>query len=213
MIQKIKNFLNIGSPIKEHSIGDLTFAFKDDDGNKYYSFPTTIKFPLERHAKRNDIAMWMSAGLTATELHSLVNVAIQELENLVTGKKGSLPKASAALSQILLRSDLVLHHELMYQWIAVHYVRQDEPLYTVSDIIMDEKITAFRKMVAGGRLLDFFQLPELTNICNTIGMSSIEFQQSWKESEMEMLILNQKIKYLTSELKSLKKEKTSTIPL
>ena len=213
MIQRIKNLLGIGAPTKEHSIGDLEFIFKDQDGHKYYRFPTTVKFPLERHAKRADIATWMSAGLTSTELHKLVAVAIDELENMAAQKKGSLINASAALHQILLRSNMVLHHELMYQWFAVHYVRQDEPLYTVSDSIMDEKIEAFRKMVAGGRLLDFFQLPEVMNIANTIGMSKDEFQQSWKDSQTEMKVLNRKIEYLTSVLKSPKKEKISTIPL
>jgi len=194
-----------------HQFKDLEFGFKDLDGRIYHRFPTTVQFPLERHAKRADIASWMSAGLTANELKSLVGIAIAELENLVAGKKGSLVRASAAMNQILVRDNMVIHHELMYQWIAVHYVRDDENLYTVSDNIMDEKIEAFKKMVEGGQLLDFFQLPELKNICNTIGLSSEEFQQYWSESMTQMRIMNQKLKYLTSELKSQQKKKTPTV--
>jgi len=189
---------------------DLEVGFKDLDGHTYHRFPANIQFPLERHAKRADIASWMSAGLTSTELKSLVGVAITELENLVAGKKGSLVRASAAMNQILVRDNMVIHHELMYQWIAVHYVREDENLFSVSDNIMDEKIESFKKMVAGGQLLDFFQLPELKNICNTIGLSSEEFLQSWSESMTQMRIMNQKLKYLTSEQKSQQKKKTPT---
>lgn len=198
------------SPTKENSFNDLEKGFLDLDGKEYRRFPASVKFPLERHAKRCDIATWMSAGMTNNELKKLVNVAITELENMVAGKKGSLVNAAAAMHQILLRKNMVIHHELMYQWIAVHYVREDENLYTVSDTIMDEKIEAFKKMVEGGLLLDFFQLPELNNICNTIGLSSEEFQTSWAESVTQMRLMNQKIKFLTSEQKSQAKKKTPT---
>lgn len=195
----------------ELSVGDLTYAFTDDDGNKYYGFPSSVAFPLERHAKRSDIIMWMSAGLTSDELHKLLDVAEAAFEEFASGTKGSLAIAGAALKQIRMRADLVIHHSLLYQWIAVHYVRKDESLFTINNAVMDEKIASFEKMVAGGRLLDFFHLPELMNICNTIGMSSSEYQQSWNDSETELITLNRKLKYLTSELKSHKKEKISTI--
>jgi hypothetical protein len=86
----------------------------------------------------------------------------------------------------------------MYQFIAIHYIREGEDLYKVNDTVMDQKIEAFKAMVAGGRLLDFFHLPELRNICNTIGLSSEEFQSLWSESMAEMKILKQKILFLKS---------------
>lgn len=198
--------------LTERTIKDMEYAFKDLDGNEYYRFPPTTAFPLARHAKRGEIIAWMSAGLTASELHSLLDLADKELENMVMGKTGSLAKVGAIHSQIRMRKDLVIHTELMYQFIGVHYLLKDEPLYTVSDEIMDLKIESFKKMVAGGLLLDFFQLPELNNICNTIGLSRDEFQQAWIESEVEMKLMNQKIKYLTSESRLHKREKTSKIP-
>lgn len=199
-------------PRPELTLSDLEFGFKDLDGNTYRRFPPTVKFPLERHSKRADIVQWMSAGLTNTELKKLIGIAETNLESLVLGKKGSLVTVGAVLHQIKTRETLVIHHELMYQFIAVHYVIEGENLFTVEDHIMDKKIEAFKKMVAGGLLLDFFHLPELKNICNTIGLSQEEFLESWTESVTQMRLMNQKIKYLTSASKSPPKEKTPTIP-
>jgi hypothetical protein len=120
------------------------------------------------------------------------------LESLVRGEKGSLSRAAAAIMEAKNRQGLALHHELMYQFIAVHYVREDENINITTDHMTDKKVEAFKKMVAGGRLLDFFQLPEVTNICNTIGLSSEEFQTLWAESIAQMKVLNQKINYLKS---------------
>lgn len=188
---------------------DLEFGFKDDDGNILRRFPSTIDFPLDRHARRSDIITWMSAGLTNKELNDLTDVAIAELENLAAGRKGSLVKAAAAMHEIRNRSTLALHHELMYQFIAIHYIREGEDPYRVNDSIMDQKIESFQKMVAGGRLMDFFHLPELRNICNIIGLSSEEFQSLWSESMVQMKVLNQKLKYLKSMTETTNADKIS----
>jgi uncharacterized protein YggL (DUF469 family) len=150
----------------------------------------------------------MAAGLTNTELRKLTDVAITELENLASGKKGSIVTAAAAIHEIRNRETLALHHELIYKFIAVHYVREDENVHEVVDHVMDEKITAFKEMVAGGRLMDFFHLPELKNICNTIGLSPEEFQQSWSESVAQMRVLNQKMMYFKSLSKTTSEDKT-----
>lgn len=191
--------------------GKFPYGFDDLDGRVYRPFPPNEQFPLERFAKSADIIGWMSAGLTGAELAELIEAGELELENMVKGKPGSLSKIGAIFSQIKMRRTLSVHHELMYQFIAVHYLREDEPIYTISDEIMNEKILAFKKMVAGGRLLDFFHLPELNNICNTIGLSKEEFEQSWSESITEQRLMKQKIQYLTSVSKSQKNGKTSQV--
>lgn len=188
----------------------LDMTFTDMEGMNYYRFPDFMAFPLERHARRAQITQWMASGLTNTELKSLIEIAETELENLVAGKKGALSKVGAVLNQIKMREELVLHHELIYQYIAVHYIREDENPYTVDDMIMDAKIGSFKRMVAGGRLLDFFQLKELKRINETIGLSREEFQELWNASIQEQKILQQKMQYLISKLKSEKGTKTTT---
>ena len=195
-----------------HIASDLEYRFKDDKGRSYYEVGKVMKFPLERHSHRAQISQWMSSGLTSQELDKLLDAAEAQLEALVAGKKGSLAKAGAALHEIRTRKELVIHPDLMMQYIAVHLIREDESPYTVDLSIMDDKIASFRKMIAGGRLLDFFPLDCLTALNAHTNLSREEFQESWNESQMELKMLNQKIQYLKSNLKSENPLKTSTNP-
>lgn len=195
-------------PLKAHN---LEYRFKDNDGKSYYEFPSVMDFPIERHSHRAQVAQWMSSGLTSAELDKLLDVAELQLESLVAGKKGSLARAGAALHEIRNRKNLVIHTDLMMQYIAVHLIREDEDPYTVDLSVMDQKIEAFRKMIAGGRLLDFFQLNCITALNAHMKLSSEEFQQSWTDSQMELKLLNQKIQYLKSNLKSESGSKTSIV--
>lgn len=181
---------------------NLEFRFKDNDGVSYYEVGSVMKFPLERHTHRAQIAQWMSASLTSTELDKLLDVADEQLEALVAGKKGSLSRVGAVLNEIRNRKNMVLHPDLMMQYIAVHLVREDENPFTVDLNVMDQKIESFRKMIAGGRLLDFFHMDCLNALNAHTNLSKEEFQKFWIESQMELKTLNKKIEYLKSNLKS-----------
>lgn len=181
---------------------NLEYRFKDEQGKSYFEVGSVMKLPLERHSQRAQISQWMSSGLTSQELDKLLDVAEAQLEALVAGKKGSLARVGAALHEIRNRKNMVIHSDLMMQYIAVHLIREDEDPYTVNLAIMDEKIEAFRKMIAGGRLLDFFPLDCLTALNAHTKLSKEEFQTFWQDSQMELKMLNQKIQYLKSNLKS-----------
>lgn len=188
----------------------LEFKFKDNEGLSYYEVGNVMSFPLERHSKRAEIVQWMSAGLTSQELDKLLDIADEQLESLVAGKKGSLAKVGAILNELRTRKNLVIHHDLMLQYIAVHLIREDEDIYTIDLSLMDEKIEAFKRMIAGGRLLDFFQLNCIKSMNDHMNLSKEEFQMFWQESQTELKILNQKMLFLKSNLKSAVEGKTTT---
>lgn len=193
-----------------HKAKDLDFKFKDDNNLSYYEVGKVMKFPLERNAKRAEIVQWMSSGLTSQELDKLLDVAEAQLEALVQGKKGSLSRVGAVLHEMRTRKDLVIHTDLMLQYIAIHLIREDEDPYTVDLAIMDQKIETFRKMIAGGRLFDFFQLNCISDLNAHMNLSKEEFQTFWDESQTELILLNQKIKFLKSNLNSDWDSMTST---
>ena len=195
-----------------HKATDLEYRFKDEQGKKYYEFGSVREFPLERHSHRAQVSQWMSAGLTSQELDKLLDAAESQLEALVAGKKGSLARVGAALHEIRNRKNMVIHSDLLMQYVAVHLIREDENPYSVDLAVMDEKIEAFRKMIAGGRLLDFFQLDCLTALNAHTKLSKEEFQEFWNESQTELKMLNQKIQYLKSNLKSGDPLKTLIVP-
>jgi len=183
----------------------------DGSGVQYYRINTQLGIGLEHYGKAMEFTMWMSSGLTARELNDLIRVAETEMEQLVAGKKGSLAKVGWVLQEMRLRQEMVIHSELLYQFIACHYIREDEPLTEWIEAIHKEKVQAFKAMVkAGGSAGFFFQFPELKNLTGISSMSPEEWNGYWTESLMKQEALKKQLKYLRSGKGSAKEAKTST---
>ena len=103
-------------------------ALVDLDGKVYYRFTgSSTIIPLERMGKMQDFLTMMSAGLDEKELTALIDVANGELAMALAGKKADVIKIGAVLNQIKERQQMILHDQLMWQFMAVQLVREDEP--------------------------------------------------------------------------------------
>lgn len=190
----------------------LQYAFTDLDGYRHYRFPSVTDLPVERWGKGQEFLTFLSRGLTGEELRALVYVAIAELENLVAGKKGSLVTAAAALKEILQRENIIMHTELMYQFVAVNHVREDEPVESYSDSYQQLKVDAYKAMVAkGGPHAFFFNQPCLARAGELMSLSESEWNEYWNQSLTEQKALKKKIEYLKSYRKSDSVPKTSKV--
>lgn len=187
---------------------DLEFAFKDTAGVRYYRINTQLGVGLEHYGKAMEFTMWMAAGLQPTELNSILDVMEQTLEKLIEGKKGNLATLGWAINEIRLRQQMVIHTELLYQYIACHYIREDEPLTEWIERIHNEKVEAFKECVKTQTAYDFFQLPELRNLTGISSMSQQDWTKHWNDSIREQEALVKKVQYLRSELKSASVRKT-----
>lgn len=188
---------------------DLDFAFKDDH-HTYHRINTQLGVGLEHYGKAMEYTMWMAAGLQPKELNSILDVMERTLEALVEGKKGNLATLGWAINEIRLRQSMVIHTELLYQFIACHYIRDDEPLTEWIESIHNEKVAAFKEIVKTQGAYDFFQLPELMNLTAISSMSPEEWKTLWDESIREQENLIKKVKHLRSGLRSAPERKTST---
>lgn len=188
---------------------DLEFAFKDNAGVNYYRINTQLGVGLEHYGKMFEFTMWMATGLQPKELNSLLDLQEATIENLVNGKKGQLEILLWVNREIRLRQTMVIHTELLYQFIACHYIREDEPLSEWIEKIHDEKVVAFKDCVKTQTAYNFFQLPELRNITAIFSMSPEEWKIYWDGSIREQENLKKKVDYLRSELKSAAARKTS----
>ena len=159
--------------------------------------------------------MWMSAGMTATEMTSLIGVVKDALGSLVEEmstkekKHNALVKAGAAVNEMEMRANLVIHTELLYNFVAVHYIREDEPIDQYVETIQQEKVDAFKAMVSEGGAYGFFStLPELANINKSMNLSPEEWDGYWNASIKEQQRLRKVIQYLKSERKLEQDRKT-----
>jgi hypothetical protein len=170
-----------------------------------------MALPIERFGKAQEFVMWMSAGLTASELQGLVQVAKKEVELMVDGKVKNWVKVGAVLNEIEMRSNLVMHTDLLYQFVAVHYIREDEPIDQFIENIQDDKVEAFQKMVRQGGAYGFFsRLPELANVNKSMNLSPEEWEEYYHASKMEIKRLQKMTEYLKSERKFEQDKKTTT---
>lgn len=210
LLTKVKSLL-VKRPkeVKRLTAKDLEFAFKDNSGISYYRINTQLGIGLEHYGKSMEFTMFMAAGLAPAELNKLLDHAESIVEGLVEGKKGNLAQVGWVLREIRLRQEMVIHTELLYNFIACHYIREDEPLSEWIESIHNEKVEAFKDCVKTRTAYDFFQLPELRNTTAISNMSPEEWKQHWDGSIREQANLQKKIDYLRSELKSDKKRKTS----
>lgn len=197
-------------PPKLRTAKNLQYAFSDNAGIKYYRINTQLGIGLEHYGKVMEFTMYMAAGLQPKELNSILDVMESNLEKLVEGKKGNLAALGWAINEIRLRQKMVTHTELLYNFIACHYIREDEPLTEWVESIHNEKVAAFKECVKTQTAYSFFQLPELKNLTGISHMSPDEWTAYWNDSIREQKELTQKVAYLKSVLNSAKDRKTST---
>jgi len=170
----------------------------DTEGVQYYGFPDGMALPVERLGKMKEYLMYMSAGLSQDELNKLLDVMDGCLTEGIMQKKNAA-KIAAAIGEIKRRQNMVIHTELLYNFLAVQLIREDEPIDTFSHDLQDEKVRQFKIEVAAGNSYFFFQQPELNLVTKLLKMSPEEWSHAWLESLIQQESLNEIVEYLKSE--------------
>jgi hypothetical protein len=144
----------------------------DLDGKVYYRFTgSSTIIPLERMGKMQDFLTMMSAGLDEKELTALIDVANGELAMALAGKKADVIKIGAVLNQIKERQQMILHDQLLWQFMAVQLVREDEPAAKFVQKIHDEKVEALQKLYWEKSDTNLFTMPELKMLSDMLKCS------------------------------------------
>lgn len=172
-------------------------ALVDLDGKVYYRFTgSSTIIPLERMGKMQDFLTMMSAGLDEKELTALIDVANGELALALAGKKADVVKIGAVLSQIKERQQMILHDQLMWQFMAVQLVREDEPAARFVQKIHDEKVEALQQLYYQHPDYAFFQTPELRLLNELLRCSPQDWETLLVSSIRERDRLKRMISYL-----------------
>lgn len=188
-------------------------ALVDLDGKVYYRFTgSSTIVPLERMGKMQDFLTMMSAGLDEKELTALIDVANGELALALAGKKADVLKIGAVLNQIKERQQMILHDQLMWQFMAVQLVREDEPAAKFVQKIHDEKVEALQQLYYQHPDYSFFQTPELRLLNELLKCSPQDWETLLVSSIRERDRLKRMLSYLRG-AKGLDKDKKTTAPM
>lgn len=191
---------------------NLVHRYTDQNGVAYFGFPKDYGLPVERLGKLYHYTELLFKGLTVSE-DEAIDDAIEG--NLEAGLKNSKNKSAAKIGALLIerkkRRGIILHHELIYNIIAVQWIREDEQPGVFVNEIQLQKVDQFQKECEGGNTHPFFQAPELRQLNSFLQMSNEEWQQSLRESQMKAEVLKEALKILSSsESDSGQSRKTST---
>lgn len=175
----------------------LEWAHTDSKGRTYRRF-TKADLPLERVGKMQDFMDMMSSGLSESELDDLMTVADNELALAFAGKKANMSKVGWVFTEIRDRRNTVLHADLLYNFLAVQYIRDDEPVNEFVDWIHREKVAQFKEDNKDSSTYFFFQVPELKLVNDFLKFTESEWNEHWQNFQKEQEIQKKKIALLPS---------------
>ena len=198
MIKWIGRYLKRKRMVTSIPHSKLELCFTDSNQMKYYKFPENMSLPIERFGKLQEFMMWMSAGLTSSELDILLDEADKALiGGLATGKNAS--KIGFVLTQIRERKTMVIHTELLYNFLAVQVIREDEATEYFNNAIHLEKIEQFKEETKNGKTYDFFLRIGLKKLNDLFNMSEAEWMRFWGESLEAQRVLSEMVKIISKE--------------
>lgn len=158
----------------------------DEQGRKYYRYPRPELLPLQRYGKLLEFMQYIAKGLSAEEDEQLDAVIETALEDgLKNPKKGSAVAIGACLEERKRRRKMCVHTELLYNYIAVQIVREDEQPEVFDNDIHLEKVATLKQFSSDGVASFFFTSPELKRLIDLLEMSKDDLQQSIKEYHLQ----------------------------
>lgn len=138
----------------------LTFAFTDEEGREYYTWPDVSAMPLVRVKEVENQMMIADAGRSDTVRKEIGEAVAEQVAKGMQSKtlKAALEHFAAIgvlNKEAMFRKEAVIPEEAYYALAAVCAVRKDEDPAKLDRVIHGQKIETFRKAGRAGR--PFFQ--------------------------------------------------------
>lgn len=173
---------------------DLEYRYIDLNGMSYFGFGKDMALPLDRLGKVYHYMELLLKGLSVEEDEAIDTAISKQLElGLTNPKEKSAAKIGALLIEREKRRKLVIHCELLYNLLAVQWIREDEDPSVFSNDIQMQKVDQFMKEVESRGAYPFFQVPELIQLNSFLKMSETEWEQFWQESTLQIKVLKEVI--------------------
>jgi hypothetical protein len=180
---------------------ELEFRFFDSEGRKYYGFPKNMPLPIERFGRMRDFMTWMTVGISPDEFEQLIDVADKSWVNTLKTNKNH-QRVGLILQELKLRLQMVVHTDLVYNFLAVQWIREDENPQIFDANIQDAKVEMFKHDAATGDSYFFFHQPELRRLNELWNFTSDEWEKYWSESLRKQTWLKMALKNISSAIES-----------
>lgn len=179
---------------------ELKKEFVDLNGSQYYSF-SSMAMPLNRIVKAEDYKLWFNNGLTSETLMFFLDEIDKSLDKALTKEKDfakNMAKISTVTNEMRTRATMVFQSEIIYNILAVQFVREDEDPTNFNNEIHIEKVKAFKELDENSEYAFFLKTPQLNQLLNSLSMSKEKWQDYLKDlAKKDMEYLNQVKEYLS----------------
>ncbi len=197
--------------IRKIGAKDLEHRYTDLNGMNYSGFTSDMSLPVDRLGRLCGFMEVLMKGMTVQEDEAIDKAIIDALES---GLKNPKEKAAAKIGALIMerekRRKMVIHTELLYNILAVQWVREDEDPATFNNEIHMAKVIQFQKEVDHRGSYPFFQVPELRQLNSFLKMSMDEWNLFWEESLIQQKVLQEALKTIYSSGSDLKKYEVTT---
>lgn len=176
---------------------DLDYAFTDVNGKRYYQFTMNQAIPMNRLNKLRSYMTLMELKMSAENMDLIIDKAVGLIEAGLK-EKSNAARCAALLLEIKDRKDRIVPADLVYNYLGVLYIREDEDPMEIDNAIHTDKINMFLHECARKDSF-FFHLKELKKLSDSLVLSPSEWAIYLEQSHLEGKQMIEKIRVYTSE--------------
>lgn len=192
-----KQFLKLAfnHQCKPKGFDGMAKHFIDSNGMEYYSYNDDLDMPIARGKELQKRIMLLQACISEPNLVKFLDA--MELA-LNSGKKSDLAQIGFLIIEMRKRIGIWVDMDLLFDTVALAYIRSDENPAVWDKTIHEEKVAQFKKDSQGG-LYDFFYMAGLTDYIPCAGKSTTEWMEYFEKSELKMMAIQKHLdSYITS---------------
>lgn len=165
----------------------LQFVFRDEDGRGWYTWNSEFDLFVRRKAEVDGLLVQLSAQLSKREVTDIV-AAMETALN----RPGSPDLAMVAhlVIEMKKRAEMYVHEEIMYDLLAIHYVREDERPEVVDQEIQRQKVEYLR---SSGNMAFFFENKRLIELLPWLATMEKHLAELLTDTKIEIQALRKQV--------------------
>ncbi len=183
---------------KKKGFEKMKKMFVDSNGKAYYRYIDDLEIPIMRKGQLEKVLKEIQMGISVDESNKIDEFILDEINK---------PKVDrAVIGHLILerknREKLLIHPELLFEAVAIMYIREDEEPTLVDKEITRQKIEQLKKDSVGG-LYDFFYSSGINTYLPFLEKSEEEWQEYWEQGIAQSRELLVKLQNFRNQEKSI----------
>lgn len=179
--------------IRPPDFTDLSLAFVDEHGHKWYEYPSSVSVPLARMAVQIQTEAYLTALISDEQMNETRDAVNKCLAH------GDTIGAGALLSRFFDTRHEVVPMDILINLIALTLVRDDEQPHTFDQVTHTDKINYLKGAVLRGDGF-FFLLTEVKRLSEAFKIGSAHWQTLATRFEEVAQIRKRERDYIISKL-------------